>query len=244
VDRAALAERVRAHLLPFFSPSGTDTATGPVARVHLDLRNEFVSIPGKAAERVHARLRIDIHPEGNVPGHYREDGQLEAEVTSSPDAAAASMRRLTERTLDELVRAYLDRQRLWLGEPKEVKTALNGQDPNLRLEAIRAVAGRKLVDEVPVLLQLLADEDEITRDTALGALVQMRDRRAVAELTRSRSMRDHREMRKIIDAVATIGGKEAADYLAFVADAHEDEELRTMARAALERLKRNSTNAQ
>jgi hypothetical protein len=40
-------------------------------------------------------------------------------------------------------------------------------------------------------------------------------------------------MRKIIDALASLGGQEATDYLSFVADAHEDEEIRNMAKAAL-----------
>jgi hypothetical protein len=54
-------------------------------------------------------------------------------------------------------------------------------------------------------------------------------------------MKDGREMRKIIDALAAIGGQEATDYLSFVADAHEDEEIREMAKAALFRLTSKST---
>jgi len=61
--------------------------------------------------------------------------------------------------------------------------------------------------------------------------------RAVPALTKAKSMKDRREMRKIIDALAALGGQEAADYLSFVADAHEDEEIRNMAKAALARLK-------
>jgi hypothetical protein len=53
-------------------------------------------------------------------------------------------------------------------------------------------------------------------------------------------MKDSREMRKIVDALAALGGQEAADYLSFVADAHDDEEIRNMAKAALLRLKRGS----
>lgn len=243
LDREAIAERVRARLLSFFRPPGEGAASGLVARVRVEVASEFVSIPQKTAERVRARLRIDVRPENDVPAHLREDGQLQGEETSSPDEAEQTMRRLVEQMLDNLVEEYLARQGLWIGEPLQIAAALKGQDTRLRLEAIRAVAGRKLVSEVPALVQFLSDEDEVTRDTALGALVQMRERRAVAELTRSRSMRDRREMRKIIDALAAIGGKEAADYLAFVADGHEDEELRNMARAALQRLERTSANA-
>jgi len=41
-------------------------------------------------------------------------------------------------------------------------------------------------------------------------------------------------MRKILDAIATLGGGEARDYLSFVAETHDDEEIRTMAAEALE----------
>jgi len=79
------------------------------------------------------------------------------------------------------------------------------------------------------------------RDAALGALVELRDPRAVPALTKTKSMRDRREMRKIVDALAALGGQEAADYLSFVADAHEDEEIRNMASAALVRLRGRSS---
>src|SRR5206468_7769825 len=52
----------------------------------------------------------------------------------------------------------------------------------------------------PTLLKLLDDPDEPTRDAALGALIALGDRRAVSALTRSRSLRDRHEMRKIIEA--------------------------------------------
>jgi HEAT repeat protein len=87
------------------------------------------------------------------------------------------------------------------------------------------------------LVALLSDDEEAIRDAALGALVELRDPRAVPALTKAKSMKDRREVRKIIDALATLGGQEAADYLSFVADAHEDEEIRTMAKAALLRLR-------
>ncbi len=242
LDRAALADRVRTRLLALFAPALPD-ATGPLANVRVDVASEFVSVPGKTAARARARLRIDIHPEGSAAPRFRENGEFQAERTSTPEAALTTLRGLVEQSLDDLVGAYLARQRLWLGDVNQVKAALEGGGGELRLEAIRVVAERRLLDQVPALLRLLSDEDEVTRDTALGALVRLRERRAVAELTRSRSMRDRRELRKIIDAVAAIGGKEATDYLSFVADAHEDEELRIMARAALQRLARNAADA-
>ena len=54
-------------------------------------------------------------------------------------------------------------------------------------------------------------------------------------------MRDQREMRKILDAIAVLGGHEAAEYLGFVADGHDDPEIREMAAEAKKRLLRKNT---
>ena len=45
---------------------------------------------------------------------------------------------------------------------------------------------------------------------------------------------------KILDAIATLGGREAQEYLSFVAETHDDAEIRAMAKAAIERLSRRS----
>jgi HEAT repeat protein len=94
------------------------------------------------------------------------------------------------------------------------------------------VGERRLQDQAPILLKLLSDPDETTRDTALGALIALHDRRAVTELANTRSLRDRREMRKIIAAIALLGGQEADDYLSFVAASHDDDEIRAAAASA------------
>ena len=104
--------------------------------------------------------------------------------------------------------------------------------------AIRVAGERRLRDEVPVLLELLENPSEAVRDAALGALIQIGDRRAVTALAKSRSMKDRREMRKILDAISILGGDEALDYLSFVAESHDDEEIRGLAAAAKGRLER------
>jgi hypothetical protein len=144
--------------------------------------------------------------------------------------------RLAEQSISDLLTTYVGRQKLWTAGRAALHASLQAKG-ELRLEAARVVAARKMVDEVPALIALLADEDETVRDAALGALVTLRERRAVPALTKTRSMRDLREMGKIIEALAVLGGQEAQDYLAFVADAHESEELRRLAAAALRRAK-------
>ena len=142
--------------------------------------------------------------------------------------------------LGDLTASYVGRQKVWRGGEKEVSAALASDAGEARTEAIRVVAERHLTGEVPTLLKLLSSEEETVRDAALGALVELRERRAVTEIAKQRSMRDRREMRKILDAIATLGGDEAVEYLSFVADAHENEEIKAMAKRALERMKRRN----
>jgi hypothetical protein len=80
------------------------------------------------------------------------------------------------------------------------------------------------------------------RDAALGAVVAMGDRSAIKALADSRQMRDSYEMGKVVDAVASLGGQEAKDYLSFVAETHDDPDIRKMANAALLRLKMHEAN--
>jgi HEAT repeat protein len=147
---------------------------------------------------------------------------------------------LAERAVGDLLAGYVARQKLWSAKSQALHAVLAAPG-ELRLEAIRVAEARKLRDEVPTLVALLSDDEETIRDAALGALVELRDPRAVPALTKTKSMKDRREMRKIIDALAALGGQEAADYLSFVADAHEDEEIRNMAKAALVRLRSRSS---
>ena len=102
---------------------------------------------------------------------------------------------------------------------------------------------RHITSESDALLHLLNDPDETTRDAALGALIALGDRRAVTELTRTRSLRDRREMSKIIEAISILGGQEADDYLSFIAGSHDDDDIRAEAAAARARLQRRRADA-
>jgi hypothetical protein len=245
IDADALARDLRARLAGagVFGPAAPDGAAGSVARVRAELALEQVEADEKGAARAVIRFRVEPRPAEGVAPHWSEDVQAGSETTyalsPAPDRKAL-FAKLVSRTLNDLTTAYLARQRLWSGSADDVRSALAVETGDLRIEAIRAVAQRRLTSEVPSLLSLLSDDDETVRDAALGALVELGDRRAVTELAKQRSMRDRREMRKILDAIATLGGQEASDYLAFVADTHEDEEIREMAKQALDRLKRHA----
>jgi len=207
---------------------------------------EALPLAGDSAEdavRVKLRLRVALRPEGAAPAHFAEDAVALGEApleAKTADEARAGFQRLTERTADDLVALYVARQRLWQAAAPAIVEALGAPDLESRVEAVRVVAARQLRQAIPKLLTMLEDEDEGVRDAALGALVVLRERGAVKVLAKSRQMRDAREMRKILDAMGTLGGREAKDYLGFVAETHDDEEIREMATSALERMTRNA----
>ena len=160
----------------------------------------------------------------------------------APDRAAI-LNRLVLRIAGDLIDGTVARRQLERGPPAVVHAALQADGGVLRDDAIRAVGERKLRDEVPTLLKLLSDPDERTRDAALGSLIALGDRRAVSELTRTRSLRDRHEMRKMIEAIAILGGQEADQYLSFVAATHDDDEIRAAAATARARLQRRENDA-
>jgi hypothetical protein len=243
VDREALAYKARSQLLQtgIFAGEATESSNpgAAVARIRLILSMETVQADGKAAVRASVRLNVSTRPAGVAPAHFGEDVQANVEMLYDPEAQhdrKQVMQRLAERAVGDLLAGYSARQKLWSAEPRIIHAALAASG-EMRPEAIRVAAARKLRDEGPALIALLSDDEETIRDAALGALVELRDPRAVSALTKSKSMKDRREVRKIIDAIASLGGQEASDYLSFVADAHEDEEIRNMAQAALARLR-------
>jgi hypothetical protein len=224
--------------------AGTADGGAPVrARVRIEFSCEDVVAGDKAAARAVVRLRLDTRPSDVAAGHWNEDVQAGAETiykpSSKPDKADL-FQRLVARTINDLLDAYLARQRLWTGSEGVAKAAIKADAGELRLEAVRMVGERKMKGAADELLALLDDPDEATRDAALGALVELRERRAVGVLASQKSMRDRREMRKILDAISVLGGSEAAEYLAFVADGHDDPEIRTMASQARARLLRRA----
>jgi hypothetical protein len=241
IDEEQLAAKVKSVLA-----QAAVFAEAQPKRVVVAVTLEALPFTGGNAEAlemgVKLRLRMSVRPEGAAPARFSEDvaavGQAPLDTRDVGEAKAA-FQRLAERTAEDLVQTYVARQNLWSGDAKAIATALGASDSDLRTEALRIVGARKLREQVPLVIRLLADEDEGVRDAALGTLVALRERGAVKALAESRQMRDTREMRKVLDAIATLGGSEAQDYLAFVAENHDDEDIRAMAKASLERLGRH-----
>ena len=229
------------------SPSderASSTTAGTLRVVGL-VATEIVEVDRKGLCRAGVSLKVDTRP-SDAPGALEEDlsatGEERFEITAAggPDRVALAQR-VAERTAVDLLSGLLARARLLRATPAELHAAIvgDGGAGPVREEAIRLAGQRKLTAEAPALLPLLDDPEESIRDAALGALIALRDQRAVAQLARHRSLRDRREMTKILEAISQIGGEEAEQYLSFVADAHEDADIRQQAREAHDRLLRH-----
>lgn len=248
LDEAALAQRLRAQMETSGLVSAARDAGDnvPTVRITGRVATETVEADLKGLCRAAVGLAIVTRP-SDAPGALNEEisagGEEKFDVTPTLDRRAIAAR-LAERTAGDLLGAFLQRTHLRSATPAELHAALSGDTGTpLREEAIRQVGVRHLGDEAPRLLVLLDDPDEPTRDAALGALIALRDRRAVAKLTRDRSLRDRHEMLKILDAISLIGGEEAAQYLAFVAESHDDPDIRQAAREARDRLQKHVADA-
>jgi hypothetical protein len=249
----AIEQALREHLLAtgLFAPAGRDAGAAPVVRVRAIIGAESVEVGAKGEARAQVRLRAESRPP-QAPGALQFDleGQGAKPYTVPPparrpgsDEGTPPLDALVLRVAGDLVDGFAARRRLAEGPPSAVHAALVADGGELREEAIRAVGERRLKEEAPALLALLADPDEPTRDAALGALIALGDRRAVTELTRTRSLRDRHEMRKIIEAISILGGQEADEYLSFIAATHDDDEIRADAAAARTRMQRREAEA-
>jgi len=218
----------------------------PTLRVLGRVATDVVESDHKGLCRAGVNLAISTRP-SDAPGAINDEisatGEERFEVVPGVDVGGIAAR-LADRTASDLLAAFVRRTRLRGASAVEIHDALTGDGgAALHEEAIRVVGERRLAGEAPTLLDLLDDNDEPTRDAALGALIALRDPRAVTKLTRDRSLGDRREMLKTLEAISLIGGAEAAQYLSFVADSHDDPEIRQAAREARDRMNRRAVDA-
>jgi hypothetical protein len=258
VDAEALERALRARLLAtglFADDDASPAAPPAVTRVEIQIALDGAEIEQKGVARARVRLHLETRP-ADAPGALVETIEATGEQTYDipPRAPAKGAGKgappappkeplyegLVQRVAGDLLADVVARSRVAHGGPDAIHAALAADGGTLRLEAIRAVGEQHVSAEVPRLLALLDDPEETTRDAALGALIALGDRRAVTALTRSRSLRDRRELGKIIEALSALGGQEADDYLAFVASSHDDEDIRAQATAARARLLRRA----
>jgi hypothetical protein len=147
---------------------------------------------------------------------------------------------LLDCALERAAQGLVEKESLRRADPDAIMAALDSEDPSLRRLALALVGERHLVAAVPKLLEMLHSPDMLVRDGAIGALVVLRDRRAVKALTELAQFRDLDLMRRIVDAVGAIGGDDAHAYLELVASGHDVKGIRELAASALERMDRRA----
>jgi HEAT repeat protein len=162
------------------------------------------------------------------------DGDAPKDAKRLPDVAAA----LVECAIGRATTELSARNDLRRGDLPHLLAALDQPDPALRQVALAAIAERHLRAATPRLLTLLQSSDATARDGAIGALVALREPRAVRPLTELAEFKDLDLMRRVIDAVGAIGGDEAHAYLELVATGHPTPIIRELAQQALDRLER------
>ena len=146
-----------------------------------------------------------------------------------------------ERALEGTLETLIAEERLRSGDPAEIGAALGSPDPELKAMAIRYAGARRSRGLVGRLAGFLRDPDTDVRDAAIGALVEIGDPSAVKPLTEAIEFKDLDSMRRILDALAALGGDDAQSYLELVSSGHEDPRIRALAAAALERMQRKAT---
>lgn len=156
------------------------------------------------------------------------------------DPGAAAWGQLAQRAIDESAHTLGEQLRL-LGSPSAQLRAVLGDKKaagDVRGVAAQLLAARRESAAVPALIELLNEKDQPSglRDQAIGALVELGDRRAVRPLLDSARFNDEIEMGKVVEAVAALGGPEARSYLQFVAASHSEPRIKEEATAALKHL--------
>ena len=178
---------------------------------------------------------------------YADDAiVLQASVVApmSAQASADAKKERILRTLDEVTEDLAYQAGLVVAPPDRLVAALKRRKDQQRLaSAVEIAALRKIPQTVPALISLLHSKNRRISDRAIGALAAIGDRRAVKPLTRLAKFRDTARMAKVLDAIGALGGKEARQYLEFVAVGHVDADIKNLASEALQRMKRTHSSS-
>jgi len=146
--------------------------------------------------------------------------------------------------ITDAAEGLIAKERARVGLPAEAIAALDSKDEDVRVWALAVIGNRRFTDAFDAVVSRLQSDHETERDAALGALISLRDPRAVSAITRVAEFQDYELMKRVLDAVSILGGDEAVDYLEFVASGHPDDDIKTLAADALRRLQRRRQRAQ
>lgn len=206
-------------------------------RLRVEYALDRVEVADQGVLRAAVLLRLE-------PGEGLESVPLESTGVVEHSYAARDrpgherVSRHLGQALGDVGKGLLLQTRLLVGKSQDLVRALQDADPQVRDVAIRLAGVRKERLAVDTLLLLLRSPDERVSDAAIGALVAIGDRRAVRPLCERSRLGDAQGVAKVMDGIAALGGDEARAYLELVGSGHDNPEIRSMAKAALERMSR------
>lgn len=113
---------------------------------------------------------------------------------------------------------------------------LQSKDERVREFALRVLAERRHPAAAPLLIRQLQDENPQEVRRAIGALAEMKARSAVPALIDLMKDREIGFAQEVVYAIGEIGGTEAEAYLFTVAQGHDQPDVQSAARQALDTL--------
>lgn len=220
-DRALL-ERAAARAV---EPVGLDAREARQGERRWQLAARLRSVPGAFEAALELRS-LDPPADGGRLPRRRYEG-----LGRGPDASAA-----LSRAGEDLALAA----RLELAPEAEVRRVIEDPDPARAARGVEAARERRLAGALEPLLALVRAPGarEPLMPLAIGALVSLREPRAVGPLIEAGKGRPPAALLPIIFAVAEIGGREAEAWLFTVQSGHADREVRAAAAEALAELER------
>jgi HEAT repeat protein len=143
---------------------------------------------------------------------------------------------------DAVAAAHLQLAALDKPDPELLKD-VSSTDARVREFAIRILSDRKNPGVADALLEQLKGDDPDQIRRAMGALVELKERRAVPPLIDLARGKDLGFLREILFALGEIGGEEAEAYLYTVSEGHDQPAIRQAARQALDDLSSHGSRA-
>ena len=116
--------------------------------------------------------------------------------------------------------------------------------PDEQLFALRLLGLRKAREAVPAIGRLLEDPRIQVVEAAAEVLAEIGDERAVPFLVQGMRRRDLRSEVRAIEAMGSIGGKEAEAYLEMTAVGHEVPEVRALSKNLLKQMNHGRSREQ
>ena len=222
----ALAERLQRAL----AASGVYRADGKgTVRVRAEV---MVALDGPPEPLTAATIvRADL--EDDLPLH---DRVLVEEPRPAPEDAPAKATAAVERAIDLAAAGVITKERLRQADPRALDAAFAAGDREHQLYALAVVAEKRPRGFRDRAAALLASQDEELRDAAIGAIARVGDASSLPALTSLAKFSDADVLRRVLPAIAAIGGSEARDYLEFVRSGHAEPAIRELAAEALAKM--------